>query len=106
MAALSGSRCALPRCYFAVDELFTAKERGAPTMLATAQQHRPDVRKVDPLKALKGAFLVMDAWGLSNDEARTLLGAPPERTFFSWRAGKAVRVPSDTLRRIGYLAGI
>jgi hypothetical protein len=35
-----------------------------------------------------------------------LLGAPAERTFYAWRAGNAVRVPMDTLRRIGYVAGI
>lgn len=75
-------------------------------MLAIRDQERPDFRAVDPNKALAGAFLIMDAWKLSADEARTLLGMPPERTYFSWRAGRAVRVPADTLRRVGYLAGI
>jgi hypothetical protein len=75
-------------------------------MLAANPQAKPDLRKVDPAKALKGAFLIMDAWGLSAEQARTLLGSPPERTFYAWRAGNAVRVPSDTLRRVGYLAGI
>ena len=31
---------------------------------------------------------------------------PPERTFYGWKAGKARRVPEDTLRRICYVAGI
>lgn len=75
-------------------------------MLAVQERPRPDIRKVDPIAALKGFFLIMDAWGVSAEEARVLLGAPPERTFFQWKAGKAVRVPSDTLRRIGYIAGI
>lgn len=71
------------------------------------QEHRPrDLRTVDPVKALTGAFLILDKWGVSAEQARVLLGAPAERTFFSWKAGKAVRVPADTLRRIGYLAGI
>lgn len=35
-----------------------------------------------------------------------ILGAPPERTFFAWKAGRAKRIPEDTLRRIGYVAGI
>lgn len=75
-------------------------------MLAHQEHRRPDLRTVDPVKALTGAFLILDKWGVSAEQARVLLGAPAERTFFSWKAGKAVRVPADTLRRIGYLAGI
>ena len=75
-------------------------------MPAAQQQHRPDIRNVDPVKALTGAFLILEKWGASTEQARILLGSPAERTFFSWKAGRAVRVPADTLRRIGYLAGI
>lgn len=56
--------------------------------------------------ALIGFFRIMDLWGVSNDEARILLGAPSPSTFFAWRRGGAARVPADTLRRIGYVAGI
>ena len=61
---------------------------------------------VDPAAALRGFFAIITAWGLGADDARALLGAPAERTFYAWRAGNAVRVPMDTLRRIGYVAGI
>lgn len=61
---------------------------------------------VVPADALRGFFLIMKAWDVGADAARILLGAPAERTFYSWRAGTAVRVPADTLRRIGYIAGI
>ena len=63
-------------------------------------------RPVDPAAALRGFFAIGQAWGLSAEDARALLGAPAERTFYAWRAGNAVRVPQDTLRRIGYVAGI
>jgi hypothetical protein len=63
-------------------------------------------REVDPIAALRGAFHILDAWGVGVDDARILLGLPAQRTYYAWRAGNAVRVPSDTLRRIGYLAGI
>lgn len=56
--------------------------------------------------AMKGFFLIMERWGVDNDRARTLLGTPPERTFYLWKAGQVNRVPMDTLRRIGYIAGI
>jgi Protein of unknown function (DUF2384) len=56
--------------------------------------------------ALEGFFGMMERWGVDNERSRRILGAPAERTFFEWKKGKAVRVPEDTLRRIGYVAGI
>jgi len=56
--------------------------------------------------ALEGFFGIMQRWGVDNGTARRILGSPPERTFFEWKKGKAGRVPEDTLRRIGYVAGI
>jgi hypothetical protein len=67
---------------------------------------RPALPRIEPVAALRGFFHIMDAWGASADEARVVLGAPAERTYYAWRAGDAVRVPADTLRRIGYVAGI
>ena len=56
--------------------------------------------------ALKGFFGIMQRWGIDNETARRMLGSPPERTFFAWKRGSVGRVPEDTLRRIGYVAGI
>lgn len=56
--------------------------------------------------AMRGFFLIMDAWKVSADVARNILGQPPERTYYHWRKGEGVRLPHDTLRRIGYVAGI
>ena len=56
--------------------------------------------------AIEGFFGMMERWGVDNDHARRILGFPAERTFYEWKKGKAVRVPEDTLRRIGYVAGI
>src|SRR5258708_11936488 len=58
------------------------------------------------LLAIEGFFGIMERWGVDNERARRILGFPAERTFFEWKKGKAVRVPEDTLRRIGYVAGI
>ena len=60
----------------------------------------------DAAKALQGFFLIMAAWGVGAEDARALLGAPPERTYYAWRQGKGVRISTDTLRRIGYVAGV
>ena len=56
--------------------------------------------------ALEGFFEIMQRWGVDSGTARWILGAPPERTFSEWKRGKVGRVPEDTLRRIGCVAGI
>lgn len=82
-------------------------------MLATREAlHPPEAKlrlaaqRVDPVAALRGFFLIADAWKLTAEESRIILGTPAERTYYAWRTGRAVRVPPDTLRRIGYVAGI
>jgi hypothetical protein len=72
----------------------------------TKERARTDLTGIVPADALRGFFLIMDAWTVSADDARILLGSPAERTYYAWRRGTGVRVPSDTLRRIGYVAGI
>ena len=75
-------------------------------MLAVKEKTRIAPPMVAPVPALRGFFHIANAWGVSAEEARIILGLPAPRTYFAWRAGNAVRVPSDTLRRIGYIAGI
>ena len=75
-------------------------------MLQARERPQAPQPAIDPAAALRGFFAIMQAWKLSVEDARALLGAPAERTFYAWRAGNAVRVPMDTLRRVGYLAGI
>ena len=53
-----------------------------------------------------GFVRIMELWGAGNAEMRRILGAPPERTFYEWKAGRTRRLPEDTMRRIGYVAGI
>jgi uncharacterized protein (DUF2384 family) len=75
-------------------------------MLAPREQDHGARAAVAPVNALRGFFQMMDAWNVGAEDARLILGSPAERTYYTWRAGKAVRVPQDTLRRIGYVAGI
>jgi uncharacterized protein (DUF2384 family) len=56
--------------------------------------------------ALQGFFSIMIHWKADNTAARTILGLPSERTFYEWKKGKVAKLPEDTLRRIGYVAGI
>jgi uncharacterized protein (DUF2384 family) len=75
-------------------------------MLAPQELHHGVRAAVVPVNALRGFFQMMDAWNVGAEDARLILGSPAERTYYTWRAGKAVRVPQDSLRRIGYVAGI
>jgi uncharacterized protein (DUF2384 family) len=56
--------------------------------------------------ALEGFFAIMHHWKADNPTARRILGSPADRTFYEWKKGKAPRLTDDTLRRIGYVAGI
>lgn len=75
-----------------------------------ALQNKVAPRKTAPAinleAALRGFFLIIDAWKVPADVARNILGQPPERTYYHWRKGAGVRLSHDTLRRIGYVAGI
>lgn len=55
---------------------------------------------------LRGFFGIMRLWNIDNADARRLLGDPAERTFYAWKSGKLAKLPNDTIRRIGYVAGI
>ena len=56
--------------------------------------------------ALRAFFKLADAWQLSTDEARKLLGEPGRATFFQWKAGRFGRMSKDVVRRISWLLGI
>jgi uncharacterized protein (DUF2384 family) len=74
----------------------------------SANSHQKPIEAANDRQALllEGFFAIMDKWGVENKFARRILGMPPERTFFEWKRGKVGRLPEDTLRRIGYVAGI
>ena len=59
-------------------------------MPATQRVDQRDRKAIDPMNALRGFFHIMDAWGVSADDARVLLGSPAERTYYAWRQGNAV----------------
>jgi uncharacterized protein (DUF2384 family) len=76
----------------------TAQLREAPKRQhASDEQHR---------LAAVGFFRIMEMWGAGNAEMRRILGSPPERTFYEWKSGRVRRLPDDTFRRVGYVAGI
>ncbi len=79
-----------------------------PTRKSTAAEPRAQPA-ADPERlsapALRTFFRIAEAWQLSTDEARTLLGAPPRSTFFAWKKSGGP-LSRDTLERISYILGI
>lgn len=49
---------------------------------------------------------ISQAWGLSNEEMRALLGWPSESTFYQYKSGKCGTLSHDTLTRISLIIGI
>lgn len=80
--------------------------RGLTTML----QSRSPEAQIDPDQlgrtALTAFFNITSGWGLTAEEERTLLGAPPRSTFFKWKSERAARLTPDTVERISYVMGI
>ncbi len=56
--------------------------------------------------ALGAFFKICEAWGLQENEKRTLLGSPSRTTYFSWKRGDNAKLSHDTLERISYILGI
>ncbi len=64
------------------------------------------VKKNVSAPALRTAFRIFEAWGLSNQEQMKLLGNPPRSTFFRWKQIEKVVLSQDTLERLSYVFGI
>lgn len=74
--------------------------------MSAKQQLANTVPSASQALALEGFFKIMSLWDVGNEDARIILGAPPVRTFFAWKKNPPAKLPEDTLRRIGYVAGI
>jgi hypothetical protein len=55
---------------------------------------------------MRAGMRLFEQWGLSDAQARRLLGDPAARTYARWKRGPAARVPADTARRLSCLMGI
>ncbi len=74
-------------------------------MNGSTPQSAPKLASAIP-GAMRTFFRIADAWDLSARDARTLLGDPPESTFYKWKSGHVGSVHRDVLERVSYLLGI
>ncbi|MGA9866098.1 MAG: MbcA/ParS/Xre antitoxin family protein [Acetobacteraceae bacterium] len=75
-------------------------------MTAVAARSEPAANREQVRDALRGFFRIVELWHVDNAQARAILGFPPERTFYKWKAGEVGAVSLDVVRRIGYVSGI
>ena len=66
----------------------------------------PKVRRSMSGPAIRTFLNVADAWKLSIEEQRGLLGWPPESTFYKYKAGQVGTLPYDMLLRISLVLAI
>ena len=74
-------------------------------MSASSASPAPKPSELAPA-ALRTFFRIADAWKLTQAEARTLLGNPPESTYYKWKSGRVGTATQDLLERLSYLLGI
>ena len=74
-----------------------------------SNRRQPTLRHNSISVGLKAFFAIMEKWGVSNDEAKRLLGQPSKSTFHNWKSGSiGARTAGefDLASRISYLLGI
>jgi hypothetical protein len=74
--------------------------------VAASERRDPKVRRRMSGPAIRTFFNIAEAWHLSNEEQRALLGWPPESTFFKYKSGDTGILSFDTLMRISLVLGI
>ncbi|MET1026392.1 MAG: MbcA/ParS/Xre antitoxin family protein [Dongiaceae bacterium] len=64
------------------------------------------VTQAEAAAMLRAAFNLFRLWGVSDSQARLLLGQPSASTFYRWKRGDIGALPHDTVWRLGDLMGI
>lgn len=75
----------------------------------SARSPEPGDTKVTAAEAsamLRAVFKLFDLWGVSDSQARVLLGEPSQSTLYRWKRGEIGAIPRDTVYRLGDLMGI
>ena len=64
------------------------------------------ITEAEAAAMLRAVFNLFKRWGVSDAQARHLLGEPSQSTFYRWKRGEIGTVPRDTVWRLGDLMGI
>src|SRR6516162_159425 len=83
-----------------------ARRAPLPAHVSEEKRRDPAARREMSGPAIRTFFNVAQAWNLTNEEQRGLLGWPPESTFFKYKAGDPGTLSFDMLTRISLVLGI
>ncbi len=64
------------------------------------------ITEAEAAAMLRAAFNLFKRWGVSDAQAKCLLGEPSQSTFYRWKRGEIGTVARDTVWRLGDLMGI
>src|SRR5579859_3472164 len=64
------------------------------------------VTEAEAAAMLRAVFNLFKRWGVSDAQAKRLLGEPSQSTFYRWKRGEIGAVPRDTVWRLGDLMGV
>jgi len=78
----------------------------APTPISVDRRGDPAVRKRMSAPGMRSFFRIGQAWDLSVEEQRGLLGWPAASTYYKYKAGEVGTLSYDMLTRISLLLGI
>ena len=74
--------------------------------VAPDKRSDPKIRRQMSGPAIRAFLNVSEAWNLSNEARRALLGWPAESTFFKYKASDVSTLSYDMLMRISLVLGI
>ena len=74
--------------------------------VAPDRRRDPKIRRQMSGPAIRAFLNVAEAWSLTNEARRGLLGWPAESTFFKYKAGEIGTLSFDMLMRISLVLGI
>lgn len=84
-------------------------ESAVPQILPITTAGEPTAGELTQAEAaamMRAVFKLFRLWGVSDAQARVLLGQPSQSTFYRWKRGEIGTVPVDTIWRLGDLMGI
>jgi len=80
--------------------------RLSPVEIPVDDRNDPKVRRKLSGPAMRSFLRIAQAWQLTNEEQRALLGWPAPATFYKYKAGQVPALPYDMLVRISLVLGI
>ncbi|NBB82804.1 MAG: DUF2384 domain-containing protein [Alphaproteobacteria bacterium] len=78
----------------------------APVQPVAARSDQARITDAEAAALARATVNLFRAWGLSDGEARTLLGDMPPRTWARWKTGDIGRIDRDLRARMAILMGI